>query len=208
MKKGWIIVLCLLCTVNLLAKTKVEKGVIIGLNLANLEGDWHKNSKIKAGVTAGFFIKIKMTDNFSLSPEIYYTIKGSENKYPLEEDPNETKFNETYSYVEMPLLASYSILSNNRFNIELIGGPVVSYLVETKWELFLNDQQTTETDVDNFTKKVDFGGLIGTNFNFIVSGQTLIIGFRYIHGLSTINDSKPQLDMKNKVFTIIGGFSF
>lgn len=181
-------------------------GVKGGLNLANFEGDTDGlDMKSKAGFHVGGFVAIKLSDKFTLQPEVLYSTQGAKADN-IQQDINGTIYTAdvdfNLDYVNVPLMVKY--YAAEKFNIEF--GPQVGFLTAAKVKATINGN-SAEQDVKDQFESVDFGVNVGAGYDFT---EKLSAGLRYNLGLSNIAKTEPGDDskLKNAVFSVSLGYKF
>ena len=186
MKKIILVVALIVVSFNVEAQL-VRFGIKAGLNYANQTGtDITINSgnyKTDAITSyhAGLVAEIKLTQGFSVQPELLYSTQGATYKNALVEFKNEL------GYLSIPVMAKIHL--NKAISLEL--GPQASFLLSQKNQFNAND-----------TKTFDFSANGGLVFNIT---KSLFIDGRYVLGLT--NASK-EAQIKNSVVQVSLGLMF
>jgi opacity protein-like surface antigen len=167
---------------NSIYAQNVDIGFKTGLNISNFTGgDADRNSLFDFHI--GGLAEFKITEKFSLQPELLYTRQGSEveNLVKIKVD-----------YLAIPLMAKYYI--SEKFSVE--AGPQVSFLINDKAEF--NDSSIPDSDTD--ASSFDFGLNVGFAYNI---NTKLFAQVRYNYGVTTIAENP---DIKNSVLQISMGY--
>ena len=185
---------------------EVKFGVKGGLNLANFEGDTDGlDMKSRTGFHVGGFVAVKLSDKFTLQPEVLYSVQGAKADN-FEYDLNGTVYiadlDYNLSYVNVPLMLKY--YAAEKFNIEV--GPQVGFLTAAKVKATVNGISAEEDAKEQF-ESLDFGVNVGAGYDFT---ENLSAGLRYNLGLSNIAKTEPGDDSKirNAVFSVSLGYKF
>ena len=133
----------------------VKYGIKGGLNISNFTGDTEGfDFKSKAGFNVGGFVEIKLSEKFSIQPELLYSSQGAklENIGDYVDDvfyTGDIKFN--FSYINVPVMFKYYVAE--KFSIE--AGPQIGFLVSAKTKTKLDGfSQTVENDIkDSLDRK-------------------------------------------------------
>ena len=181
-----VAVILLAASVDMQAQM-VKFGIKGGLNYANQTGSditITSNNYNKEAITsyhAGLVAEIKVTDGFSVQPELLYSTKGATYKYALEDFKNEL------GYLSIPVLAKFHL--NNTVSLDL--GPQASFLLSERKNVNFKEAETFEFGV---------AGGLGFNItkNFFLQG-------RYVLGLT---EATKEAKVKNSVVQISAGFTF
>ena len=181
-----VAVILLAASVDMQAQM-VKFGIKGGLNYANQTGSditITSNNYNKEAITsyhAGLVAEIKVTDGFSVQPELLYSTKGATYKNAAEEFKNEL------GYLSIPVLAKFHL--NNTVSLDL--GPQASFLLSERKNVNFKEAETFEFGV---------AGGLGFNItkNFFLQG-------RYVLGLT---EATKEAKVKNSVVQISAGFTF
>lgn len=209
-------------TFGFVSAQEVEFGVKGGVNIATITGDV-EDVTAKVGFHVGGFAEIKISDKFSVQPELLFSTQGAKSEYSYSESAG---FTEEYSdklnltYINIPIMAKFYVTEG--FSLE--AGPQIGFLMSAK-----NKQEYTltgggmdingseEIDMKDFYNTVDFGLNFGVGYKFT---ENLSAGVRYNVGLSDINkeikgmegfeDLFDNIDFsqKNSVIQVSIGYSF
>lgn len=181
---------------------EVKFGLKAGLNISSFAGDAGDDSP-KVGFQVGGFTEIKLTDKFSIQPELLYSAQGAKEKGDVDVNgdmyPAEVKYN--FAYLNVPIMAKYYVTP--KFSLEV--GPQIGFLMSAKGKIEVL-RITQEIDMKNEVKSIDFGLNFGTGYDFT---KNFSAGVRYNLGLSNINDEKgTDKNIKNSVFSLSVGYKF
>ena len=180
MKKTVLVILCIIAFSGAKAQ-QVKFGVKAGLNVATIHGE-NLNTDSKLGLHVGGLVELKLSDSFSIQPEVLYSQMGTEN------DANQLKID----YISLPVMAKYYIVDG--FSLEL--GPQISFLVDDVVKT--NDGGSLDPDIENY----DLSANLGLGYQF---KQGLFVQTRYNLGLTAIQENP---DIKNGSFQISVGYQF
>ena len=144
----------------------------------------------------------QFSDLFAIQPEAYYTMKGGSRDY------NGANLTVSFDYIEVPFLLKLIIpVEGSNIRPSIFAGPSIGFNTTAKIKLEVNGESAEEDleDVKSTDVSLAFGGGIG----FMVGGNELGFDVRYILGLTTIDDSNSNDDVKNTViaFNVYFGFS-
>ncbi|MBC6492445.1 OmpA family protein [Flavihumibacter stibioxidans] len=147
-------------------------GAKAGLNISTFKLDGavpagHK-SEFKFQPVAGFFMNMPLSKKFSVQPELLYSIMGSNVKN------SGSDLKQRLDYLSIPLLFKYKV--SNQFNLLL--GPQADLLVRARQEV----NSRTTNNVQNL-RRDDYAATAG--FEWWPAGR-LVVGARYIHGLTNV----------------------
>lgn len=186
-----------------LSYAQMQLGVKAGLNLANLSGDDIEDTDARTGFAGGVFFMYQFSEMFAIQPEIYYTMKGATQKDVIPGVDVEVKGD----YIEIPVLLKLIIpLKGSGVRPAIFAGPSLSFNTSAKMKMeYLGT--TVEEDMEDI-KSTDFGLVFGAGIGFPVGNGELGFDARYILGLTTLDDSADEYDVKNGVinFNLYYGF--
>jgi opacity protein-like surface antigen len=175
---------------------EVTFGAKAGVNFANLSGDLD-DADSKIAFHVGGVAEIKITEKFSVQPELLYSALGA--KY--EEEDYSEKIN--LDYISIPLLAKYYIAEG--FSVE--AGPQIGFLISAKSEYeetFEGETTKGTEDLKDFIKGSNLGLNFGLGYKL---NNGLNFGTRYGLGLSNIA-KEEGVDIKTIVFQLSVGYMF
>ena len=182
-------------------------GVKGGVNFANLSGDIEDNST-KVGFNVGSFVEIKISDKFSLQPELLFSTQGTKEEYS--ETFNGTTINYdsklNLSYLNIPVMAKFYVA--DKFSLE--AGPQIGFLLSAKTKTEVTDGTNSSSEEEDFKDNVestDFGLNFGAGYDFT---SNLSAGFRYNLGLSNVAKTEAGDDtkIKNTVLSVSLAYKF
>ena len=196
---------------------KSQFGIKGGLNISNQTnivetlGAPQKSSSI-IGFNIGGFVEIKISDKFSVQPELLYSTQGGKLNSEVflrtnPEEPGElfdVEFKSSLSYVNIPVMFKYYVVK--KLSLEL--GPQLGILVGSKIKQTLTSQNTGQTssndDSGDFYNSIDYGMNIGTAYAI---SKNISAEIRYSIGLSNIS-KRVSNESKNSVFSISAFYKF
>ena len=188
-----IIAVFTLITVN------AQFGAKAGINHAKFSGDIDATSFI-TGFQVGILYEYKVSDQFSLQPEIYYSTQGSEDDDAGDLDLD---FDYKVNYLNIPIMAKYYLSSDGGFNFQ--AGPQFGLLLSGT----LNQTgSTSEIDIKDDLKSLYIGVNFGLGYKF---SNGLLLDARYNLGLSDIADERASGDdskITNTVINFTVGYAF
>ncbi|MEQ6166354.1 porin family protein [Ekhidna sp. MALMAid0563] len=121
----------------------------------------------------GFFISEKLSNDISLGGEIIYSLDGG--KYNLSSFGSFGTYTDRFHYLSIPVLLKYH--ASKYFNVN--AGPQIGFLLKAE-----EDDGRSKTDFTDDVKPMNFSAAFGAELNL----KAMDIGFRYVLGLSNIND--------------------
>ncbi|OQX81618.1 MAG: hypothetical protein B6D61_00470 [Bacteroidetes bacterium 4484_249] len=189
------------------------KGAFTMNTLSTDLSDYEKAAK--TGFQAGAFVRIGK--KLHLQPEAYFAVRSGELTAKIVGlDPNdlqnsvEVKQGMTLSTIDIPILIGYKIFDPPTLNVRLQAGPVISMVVNKKFDLTLDGvdapEEVTNTLEDDF-KNANWGLQFGAGVDFLF----LTVDVRYELGLSDLYEKSEAnpIDfggIKNNIFFVSVGW--
>lgn len=142
----------------------------------------------------GFFISGKLSDELSLGGEFIYSVDGG--KYNLSAFGSTGLITQRFHYLSIPVIVKYH--ASEYFNLN--AGLQAGYLFKAEV-----DNGITKEDFIDDVKRINMSGVLGAELNL----QAFDLGFRYILGLSNINDTADDsFEIKLNTIQIYLGQTF
>ncbi len=162
---------------------------------ANVDGS-------KIGLTGGVLVTVGLNNSFGIQSGLMWSRKGGDGEVSATLGSlNLTgDLTITLDYVEIPILGVLSFPVGETVDIRAMAGPVLSF--NSKAEIEVAD---VTTDIGDFVKSVDIGILVGGGLVIPLTSVDFIVDARYTFGLSSVDDTSADLDLKNGSFTILAG---
>ena len=191
--------LFLVCLFSTMSFAQMQAGLKAGVNISNLSGDDAGSPDSKTGFAFGGFFVYQFSPMFAIQPEAYYTMKGATDKMDFEGTTVDLTY--TLDYIEIPVLFKFLIpIQGSGVKPAIFAGPFLGINTTAKVKAEFNGQ-SQEDDITD-TKSTEFGLQFGGGIGFPVGKGELGVDIRYILGLSTIDDSADEADVKNNVINI------
>jgi len=173
-------------------------GAKAGVNLATLTGEDSDGAETRTSIHAGMFVEFKITDKFSIQPELLYSAKGTKASGFIEGIQADIVMK--LNYIEIPVMFRYYVV--DKFSLE--AGPYVGFIAAAKMKVDTSMGGGT-ADIKDTIKSTDFGLGVGASYDVL---DNLFINFRYSMGLSEVGDSGSGDDIKNSVVQFGLGYKF
>lgn len=191
--------LFLVCLFSTMSFAQMQAGLKAGVNISNLSGDDAGSPDSKTGFAFGGFFMYQFSPMFAIQPEAYYTMKGATDKMDFEGTTVDLTY--TLDYIEIPVLFKFIIpVQGSGVKPAIFAGPFLGINTTAKIKAEFQGQSQEEDLTD--TKSTEFGLQFGGGIGFPVGKGELGVDIRYILGLSTIDDSADEADVKNNVINI------
>jgi len=174
-------------------------GIFAGLNGIQIAGD--KEEKWgTGGVTAGVFVKSKISKRISIQLEFRYIQKGSIHPYVNEyglQDWEVLRFH----YVELPLLLNYALQKKSNF-LFIQGGFAYAYLFNKTFSKTRMTDLSPDAYINNY-KNSDYSWIIGLGYA-ISKGKLRNFSFlfRYSRSLVSIHQYLKQYNVVYGIMAI------
>ena len=190
------------------------KAGFIMSNLTQTPESWDDATSYKTGFTGGIFMNYAFNENFSIEPEMLYTMKGvNGNLYDGFVSVDATA---SFDYFELPLLAVYTFRGGKSLKPRVFAGPSFAYNLSSELQVsaLIFD---VDVDISSLTQVTDFGAVMGAGFDYPLGNGTLTFDFRYQLGFTNvimtgdfeINGSTQTIsgdDFKNYGFAFMVGY--
>ena len=196
MRRGFCIVLVLLGTLARAIPASAAAlliGVRGGMNVANLTGEDVYNNSSSIGAIGGGFARFRLSDMFSVVPELLYSMKGAE--FESEGIEAEQKFR----ILEIPVHIRAAWRRESKLEPSVFVGPALGILLDNK----ITDG--AEIDLDHGSKGADFGVVVGAGLDYKVGAGVVLLDVRYERGLTSWSD---DLDEKHSVASFTLGYGY
>jgi hypothetical protein len=171
-------------------ENKVRFGIKAGLNISNMYTKDVQDENMITGFNGGLFLKVPVTPNFAIQPELLYTMKGSELTY---NSFISGKASFSLNYVEMPVLAVINLTKI----VNIYGGVYIANLTSV---VVKNKSNVDLFNFENELKKSDFEmydwGLVGgagLDFNRVS------LGVRYEYGMKPVGKERSFLGQTYRI---------
>lgn len=195
------------------AAQEVLVGVKGGLNISDISiEDVEDATESTSGLIAGGFIRFGLGEVLALQPELLYTQKGAE----AEDTAEGITANLNLDYLEVPVLLLARIpVEQSPVRPVVFAGPAVAFELTCELEGQSNGTSAT-ADCDDAafedelaTKSVDVGAVFGAGVDFDLSDQAVFtLEGRYTLGLTNIQDTEVEEEVKNRVLSFLAGIGF
>ena len=177
-------------------------GPLGGLNFATFGGQDADDAGGILGFQAGLFGRFALNRHFALAPALVFTRQGAE--------ADGTDFIVggaiKLSYLELPLMLQFGIPLSQRSRVYLESGPAVAYKLGCTRDVGQGDAAlgyNCDYTLIN-TRRTEFSAHFGGGLEF----SQFFVGARYRLGLSSIDASDDQLDIKNRGLALMAGYGF
>jgi len=179
---------------NIIAQN-IKYGSKLGINFSSFTGDETDGLSTRTSLHAGAIAEIKISDDFSIQPELLYSSQGTKSDYSETLDGTTINYsNIKLEYIIIPLLAKFYVVEG----LSLEAGPQIGFLITADREFKKTDNGETETGEENILNEVK-GMDFGLNFGLAYKLESgIFLAAHYNLGLSNINDFDGSDEVKNQ----------
>lgn len=201
MKKFGKIVVCIMAMSAIMSPClRAGVGVKGGLNFANQSWSDGGMTITPSGVQLpvfGVYFSLRLGKYLAIQPEILYSQKGSK----FTEDGYTDQI--TGSYIEVPVLAKIYIAPEGPVRPILFAGPAIGFMLSAE-EAYDGESE----DISDEVTGTDFGVVFGGGLEFKAGRAVLTLDVRYDMGLTDVEASSDELQVKNKTVSVMIGLGF
>lgn len=163
---------------------------MVGMTIANIT---KVSGDAKIGLAAGVEAEYGVSNNFSVTGGVVYSMQGT--KYDYEYDGYKATVKDNFDYINIPILANYYIVPG----LAIKAGIQPAFNVRSKVKTEVAGK-SVDVDADG-VKSFDFSIPVGLSYEL----SDFVLDARYQWGLTKIADGS---DSKNSVFMISIGYKF
>jgi len=185
---------------------QISLGFQGGLSLATVGGSDldDLDPSYRKGFGLGAFLELPVGEVLSIQPEFLYLQKG------MQESEQGVDVTFAIDYVEIPVLLRINVPVEGNIAPYFLVGPAVAF--KAGCEIRGEDQGVEVTvDCDEAEveiKSMDLGGVVGVGLSFGAGPGNFHVGARYNYGLTILDDSGEDDDVKSRAFSFLAGYSF
>jgi hypothetical protein len=161
----------------------------------------------RQGFIGGVDLTLQLRDYFGVRLEGLYSRKGYKSWFggKFKQKTNDSMFVEVkMDYFELPLLAVYSYRVLDYLKLNAMTGPELGFHIRTNW---VADKLQDEGPMDAFMKKREFCWVVGVGVEIDLRTRSFLLEGRWTRGLTKIDGSKFDQDIKNNTLSLIAGVS-
>jgi len=183
----------------------VAIGPVGGINFAKFGGSDVGNVDTRTGFMAGVFVSLPLGKYLAIVPTAAYSQEGTSvdvgggitGSFKLD-------------YIEVPVLLKLSapLAGTGHLRPYVLAGPALGFLISCKIKAS-SGSQSAEANCDDPSVGANAKSLqFSTHFGAGLEIGRLMLGLRYQLGLTSIDDTGADADVKNRVLSIVGGYGF
>ena len=201
-RSAWIVLVLAAIWVATPRTASAQVGVLVGLNVANVNFDvtdtsLNINGDSRTGFVGGLSFNLPVQSMFSVEVDALFAQKGSE--FTFEESGFTDTAKIKLNYVDFPVMARFNLSGSGPAGVHLLIGPSFNFKVSEKFDP--ENESGAEDEVETMETALVIGGGVRVS--------VFRIDLRYAIGLSNIikdSASDGLFTGKNKVFSILVGF--
>jgi len=173
----------------------IHLGVKGGANIFKVDGQGYDQG-FHFGYNVGAFAELNFTSSWGIQPELlwnqtnYRTGSNFSDVYQNIDGVNDVKGK--LNYLSVPLLLSFRPVK------------LISFQAGPQFGILLNQDKNLVNNTKDAFKKGDFSLVGGVQLNL----ANIVVGGRYVVGLTDINDVTDDNKWKNQGFQVYAGFRF
>ena len=156
-------------------------------------------------------LEIKLSNRFSLQPELMYIQKGTNFSGTIGNIVSTQKA--LINHLEIPILLKVNLLgSESLVGIGILAGPSFAYALSGTTTTTVTGQTTSQSKDFSFNdyKRFEIGAHFGLNVGLGIGSGKLVLDARYLLGISDFNDgnSNPNEAIRNRGISVGLGYMF
>jgi hypothetical protein len=176
---------------------RIRFGGRLGINSATASGDDVEDAERRTGFAIGAFALIPAGPNLTIDVGASYSQRGAT------VEAGEDDGTIALDYIVAPVTAVYSFPAGPAFDVRVFGGGYLGLLLGAEVEA-----GGQSVDIKDETKSLDFGIVLGGGVSTPMGNGVALIDLRLDLGLSSVDDSDEEADVKNQVISINAGYAF
>ena len=185
-----------------------QVGLKLGVNVSSLvfEGDEvEAYNDRRLGFLGGGFTVLPVGGPLAVQIEALFSQKGA--KLEIEEQNLEAALE--LDYLDVPVMLRFQGPASGSTRLHIFGGPAIGYRMGARRKLSDGSSEFTQGVVENIEDEIerfDLGIVAGAGVDI---GRRIVVDARYSWGIRAINkDTSDGVEIKNRVFSIMGGVRF
>jgi opacity protein-like surface antigen len=189
------------------AEMQPRFGFEAGASFANVSGDEEVTDGLdsRTALHAGGVLELQMAPMWSIATGLRVDLRGAKEEGEILGESFETKTSLTYLVVPATVEAHFG---QGQVKPYVMAGPEIGFLLSAKAKTESSAGDDDE-DIKDELKSIDlslaFGGGLEFAFDPTMAGT---LSAAYDLGLTSIDDSEDEFDIKNRVFRVSAGLRF
>jgi len=195
-----LMVMLMLALAHGAAAQEISYGAKAGVSFSTLSFDPSSELSygLRTGLVAGGFVAFPIGSRLAIQPEGLFTQKGAK------ADALGVSATIKIDYVEVPVLAKYTVSGGPARSFHVFGGPSVGFKVHSSASATFGGS-TIETDNDDGLEDLDYGVVMGAGMTF----DRVTVEGRFTLGLANINAEDPdESKARTRAVGILAGVRF
>ncbi|NGP89290.1 porin family protein [Fodinibius halophilus] len=190
-------------TANAQTTTPLHWGVKAGINASTMHGDAVDDAEYQAGFNGGIYLNYKFAQNWSIQPEVLFSMKGAETESSLSGQAITTDYE--LGYLSIPVLAKYHFNTNSNVIPSLYLGPQLGFGLYG---------DANDNEIDDSLADAEFGLAFGGGIDLLTASQASdliqLVGLdlRYTLGLTDTFDVAGDPEAQNGAFSAVFTLGF
>ena len=194
--KGIVLIILLSIGLNTTAQNEFKFGAKAGFNYAGFNVNGSSSYSNGFGYQFGVISEYKLSNSFSLQPEMIYILKSGGRGTPS--DWPGGLITSELTYIDIPINGKYYFFEG--FAAEF--GPQLDILINEETSVDFYDSNQFDNTINFETNSIQFSLNLGISYLMI---DKYLFQFRYSYGLSNVYN---DLEAKNTVFVFSVGYFF
>ncbi|HKJ44590.1 MAG TPA: porin family protein [Balneolales bacterium] len=178
------------------AQSNMQKGLKVGVGMANFNGNQVTGASSQTSFTIGAFTSFKMSESFALQPEVNYLEEGASGDLTI--FSQNTYSSVKLSYLQIPVLAKFMLSTSSGFTPSIYAGPSFSVLLGHKFETSSSTNNIFENPTVN---EVTGGAVVGVGADI----SNIMLDVRYNYDFT---DAFRLSNATNGAISITLGYAF
>jgi hypothetical protein len=181
-------------------------GIVGGVNVANAEVT-DLDTKALTGFSIGLTGNWKISDVFSIQPEVHYGGKGFKTDVALGGPSVEASFD--LRFIDVPVLGRFDFGTAGSARPFLLVDPYLAAKVRCNIKASSGGISATQSceDAGADIASTDLGAVVGGGLEFPMLGRPWTIGARYQFGVTDL-DKESDTSAKNRTIQLLLGVTF
>jgi hypothetical protein len=197
---GPLLVCSVLCAAPAAAPASrggVAAGATASLNIARLTGrDVPDNLGSTVRWALGAFVRVPVTDGVWFEPGLVYDQKGAAGEIAGSE------IAVTLDYAELPLLFVFGLPAANTVDVRVVLGPCLGWNIIATGTTAAGEEESLRAK----TRAFELSLIAGAGLDVTIGGgPRLVVDLRYGFGLTSIDATSSEGDVRNRVLALTAG---
>ncbi|MGH7491660.1 MAG: porin family protein [bacterium] len=192
------------------AQAQSHWGGLIGVNRTTIDlwfEDPFTDISPRTTIAIGGVLQYRLSGRLALQFQPMYLQKGVKRSYE-DEVAGHVEFVSKLSYLELPALFKYSLLSKGAIRPFVLAGPAAGTLLSSKYESKVAGETFVTDDTDG-RETLDLGIVFGGGLSIVLGNKEVFFEGRYDYGLSKLEHNfEGPGGSHNRALQFIAGIVF